>query len=198
MMYAATLDDNAGNGIITNYLGGPSNPFEFGAGMINPEGAAQPGLVYDITPADYELFLCTVYPLNQANIASLTGNPAPCSAPARRILDLNYPTISVPNLIGRESVLRTLTNVGPAAAVNYTVVVVNPQGVNLTVTPSLLSFQSIGQQLSFTVDLAVEDGIDPDGQAYSFGSVQWLDSVHSVRSVVAVRPSKLAIVRPLR
>ncbi|MCI53678.1 cucumisin-like, partial [Trifolium medium] len=36
----------------------PEAEFAYGAGLINPVKAANPGLVYDISEADYAEFLC--------------------------------------------------------------------------------------------------------------------------------------------
>ncbi|VAI20216.1 unnamed protein product [Triticum turgidum subsp. durum] len=109
-----------------------ANPFDYGGGHVDPNRAAHPGLVYDMRPSDYVRFLCSMGYNNSA------------------ILNLNVPSITIPELRGKLSVSRTVTNVGPVTS-KYRARVEAPPGVNVTVNPSLLTFNSTVNRLTFKV-----------------------------------------------
>ncbi|XBI14494.1 hypothetical protein VPH35_057072 [Triticum aestivum] len=80
-----------------------ADPFDYGGGNINPDGAADPGLVYDIDPRDYNRFFgCTI--VRRTNVS--------CDATALPAYHLNLPSIAVPELRRPITVWRTVTNVG--------------------------------------------------------------------------------------
>ncbi|KAJ4973262.1 hypothetical protein NE237_006436 [Protea cynaroides] len=60
----------------------------------------------------------------------------------------------VPNLWEKFSVTRTVTNVGKPRSI-YKAVVSSPPGINVTVAPKYLVFNSYGQQITFTVNFKV-------------------------------------------
>ncbi|KAF7067377.1 hypothetical protein CFC21_073283 [Triticum aestivum] len=151
-----------------------ADPFDFGGGNIDPDRAADPGLVYDVDAGDYIKFVnCTQHgswlddcELNQRN--------------------LNLPSIAVPNLKDYVTVRRTVMNVGPLEA-TYRVEVEAPAGVAVSVEPSVINFtrgasRSITFVVAFTARQRVQGG-------YVFGSLIWRSngSAHSVRIPVAVR-----------
>jgi subtilisin family serine protease len=86
----------------------PADPFDFGAGHVAPNGAADPGLVYPVTFDDYRAFLRSQ---GLCNLCFGT-TPAPVIAPT----DLNVPSVTIRALAGTKSVTRRVKNVGPAAA----------------------------------------------------------------------------------
>ncbi|XVF73317.1 hypothetical protein PTKIN_Ptkin12aG0191900 [Pterospermum kingtungense] len=75
---------------------------------------------------------------------------------------------------------RTVTNVG-APKSTYKVLVEEPKGVSMTVNPKILTFQKLGEKLSYTVSFI---GTKPRA-ASSFGSLVWLSGKYSVRSPIA-------------
>lgn len=107
----------------------------------------------------------------------------PPSIPPR--FNLNYPSISLVSLVARETVARSLTNVGPLGAVTYTVAVSSPSGVLVTVDPPALQFQTVGQTLPFTIVFEVQVPSD----VVAFGTLQWSDGVHFVTSPIVVKTS---------
>ena len=151
-----------------------ADPFDFGGGHINPDKAADPGLVYDVDAGEYtKFFNCTLGPKDD------------CESYSGRIYQLNLPSIAVPGLKDTVTVLRTVTNVGPADA-TYRAVVEAPAGVDVSVEPTVIKFGGGGSKratfrVTFTARQRVQGG-------YTFGSLTWLGGGnHSVRIPVAVR-----------
>ena len=151
-----------------------ADPFDFGGGHMDPDRAADPGLVYDIDAREYtKFFNCT--------LASFDD----CQRYMGQLYQLNLPSIVVPDLEDSVVVRRTVTNVGPAEA-TYRAAVEAPAGVAVSVEPSVISFTRGGKgsstfEMTFTARQRVQGG-------YTFGSLTWSDgSTHSVRLPVAVR-----------
>nr|GMD39577.1 subtilisin-like protease SBT4.15 [Ipomoea batatas] len=169
----------------------------YGAGMIDPTAATNPGLVFDIDEAAYISFLCKIGYNSSNLLQQITGNTAKdCS----RILypngedGLNYPTINLnfntisntnPKIVGVFH--RTVTNVGEASAL-YKATVEAPKGLSIEVSPNVLSFNNKNEKKSFQVSLT---GNYPNEEAmYLSGSIIWSDSIHNVRIPVLVsRPA---------
>ncbi|KAJ1297909.1 hypothetical protein BS78_01G414200 [Paspalum vaginatum] len=80
---------------------------EAGAGQITPEVATNPGLVYDLNPADYAAFLCGVFgPQDQLEDVLGDLNLNCTTLPRMRDVNINYPSIVVP---ANTTVRRTIT-----------------------------------------------------------------------------------------
>ncbi|GJN19536.1 hypothetical protein PR202_gb06821 [Eleusine coracana subsp. coracana] len=150
-----------------------ADPFDFGGGHINPDKAANPGLVYDIDTKEYtKFFNCTLGP--QDHCEDYTG----------KLYQLNLPSIAVPDLKGSVTVQRTVTNVGPVDA-TYRAVVEVPAGVDMIVEPSEITFDGASKTATFRVTFRAKQRVQG---GYTFGSLTWLDGDnHSVRIPVAVR-----------
>uniref|UniRef100_A0ACD5Z680 Uncharacterized protein n=1 Tax=Avena sativa TaxID=4498 RepID=A0ACD5Z680_AVESA len=149
----------------------PADPFDFGGGHMNPGRAVDPGLVYDMDPKEYNKFFnCTLGLLDGCESYQL---------------NLNLPSIAVPDLKNRVIVWHTITNVGPVEA-SYTSVDEAPAGVALSVEPSIISFttggsRSVTFKLTFMAKQRVQGG-------YTFGSLTWSDQKsYSVRIPIVVR-----------
>ncbi|XP_044349601.1 subtilisin-like protease SBT5.3 [Triticum aestivum] len=183
-------------GQIRDETGAATTPFSYGSGHVNPVQALDPGLVYDTTPYDYANFLCSMRPTQTQNLLPLSiplllpllvganANPFQCSIGAYRPENLNYPSISAACLSGSgtTTVKRRVRNVGAGPWLQYKVTVVQPTaGVRITVQPSTLSFGKINEE-EFTVKLEVYDTAPAAG--YVFGSIEWSDGKHRVRSPV--------------
>ncbi|KAL5733136.1 hypothetical protein ACOSQ2_032828 [Xanthoceras sorbifolium] len=163
----------------------PEAEFGYGSGHINPLKAVNPGLVYDAGPIDYIRFLC-----GQAYSTTLlrlvTGDNSTCDAtPDATVWDLNYPSFAVSTFPSETNFSRTfmrvVTNVGSPVSTYRASVMTVPAGLRIQPNPSVLSFTSLGQQLSFT--LTVEGTVvDPIVSA----SLVWDDGVHQVRSPIVV------------
>jgi hypothetical protein len=151
-----------------------ADPFDFGGGHINPDKAADPGLVYDVNPGEYtKFFNCTLGPKDD------------CESYKGKLYQLNLPSITVPDLKNSVTVSRTVTNVGPVEA-TYRAMVEAPAGVDVTMEPSVIKFHGGGgNKATFRVTLTARQRVQG---GYTFGSLTWLDgSEHSVRIPVAVR-----------
>nr|XP_048325448.1 cucumisin-like isoform X2 [Ziziphus jujuba var. spinosa] len=163
----------------------PEAEFAYGAGLINPVKAPYPGLVYDADELDYVKFLCGEGYSNDEILQSITGNDKlKCSkGSSRSATDLNYPSFALSTLPSQSITHvfhRTVTNVGSANS-KYKAKVVAPQGINVIVSPSVLSFTSIGQKLSFSVELKGKiDGI------IASASLVWDDGTFQARSPIVV------------
>ncbi len=162
----------------------PADPFDMGAGHLNPNPAVDPGLVYDAGFIDYLGFLCGNNPANidqeTCNLLIFLGVPTDPS-------DLNYPSIGIAELAGCQTVTRTVTNVGSPGT--YNVSVDAPPGINVAVSPSTLTLvrgESATYNVTFTtLPCAIMDD-------WTFGSLTWNDGSHNVRSPIAVRPIAVA------
>ncbi|KAJ1389148.1 Peptidase S8/S53 domain [Sesbania bispinosa] len=158
--------------------------FGYGAGLIDPSKAVNPGLVYDADESDYVRFLCGQgYSLK--NLQLITGDNSTCSETTYGTArDLNYPSfalqasLSMPNVSG--SFKRTVTNVGSAKS-TYKAVVTAPQGLRIQVNPSVLSFTSLGQKQTFV--LSIDGAID---RPIVSASLVWDDGKFQVRSPIVV------------
>jgi subtilisin family serine protease len=160
----------------------PADPFDFGAGHVVPNGAANPGLVYPVSFDDYRAFL-----RSQGLCTLCFGTTA---APVMAPTDLNVPSVTIRALAGTKTVTRKVRNVGSAGT--YRPTVAAPAGIDVTVTPNRLDLAAGANatyQISFTANSeAVFDN-------YSFGSLTWSDrNGHNVRIPLVIRP--VAITAP--
>ncbi|KAH6832834.1 hypothetical protein C2S53_006081 [Perilla frutescens var. hirtella] len=156
--------------------------FDYGGGLVNPNEARNPGLVYDIATQDYINYLCAMG-YAQKDINQLAGTKKSCPKSGLTVLDLNLPSVTVPNLKGSVTVTRTVTNVGSPNS-DYEAVVVAPFGTTVKVNPSRLVFSSHVKKLSFTVTIT---GLHKTNTEYYFGSLIWTDKIHQVRIPISVK-----------
>ncbi|KAD0494643.1 hypothetical protein E3N88_44184 [Mikania micrantha] len=158
-----------------------ASPFSRGAGHIDPNRAANPGLVYDLTANDYLDFLCT-RGYNKTMIQKFSDEPYQCPE-NNSILDFNYPSITVHKLNGTVTVSRRLTNVGPNGS--YTVDVKRPAGISVEVKPQILSFGKKGEVQKFELTMRA-DGTRVI-KDYVFGELTWSNGKHHhVKSPIVV------------
>jgi hypothetical protein len=177
---ATRIPDNKEEAVLDS-----ATPFAYGAGHVQPNHAADPGLIYDLTVNDYLNFLCA-RGASQKLIRRFSGGAYACPN-SFRLTDFNYPSISVPNLPARSvTVTRTVTNVG-SPNTSYVVRVNEPAGVLVSVNPKILTFKAVGEKKTFKATLM------PNGTStimdYVFGELVWSDGKHHVRSPIAVRSS---------
>ncbi|CAL9105562.1 unnamed protein product [Musa acuminata var. zebrina] len=162
-----------------------ADAFDYGGGHIDPNKAADPGLVYDIHPDDY----CNYFPCTNRAL-SLPSDDVPglgtSGVDNKRMYDLNLPSISIPDLKETPvTVGRTVTNVGDKKS-KYKAVVRSPPGVNMVVEPSVLEFKASTQKLPFKVTFRSLHKVQG---GFTFGSLTWVDDggKHTVRIPIAVR-----------
>src|SRR5688572_7377061 len=106
----------------------PADPFDMGSGHITPNSAVDPGLVYDAGLFEYAAFTCgmNLGVFSPGSCTFLAGLGIPFDPS-----DLNLASIGIAELAGSQTVVRTVTNVGPAAT--YTVSVDAPPGIDVLV-----------------------------------------------------------------
>jgi len=152
------------------------DPFSQGAGFVNPNGAADPGLVYPTTATEYRRYLVGLgvhfAPPNDT-LTAISGS------------DLNQASIAVGKLAGVQTVTRRVKNVGAAAT--YTASASVP-GFDVTVSPSSVTLAP-GEEKTFTVDFTRTDAALGE---WAIGSLTWSDGTHHVRSPIAVKPVAVA------
>ncbi|KAF2317334.1 hypothetical protein GH714_020300 [Hevea brasiliensis] len=150
LMTTAYTVDNTNSLIPDAATGISSNPWAYGSGHVNPKKALSPGLVYDISTEDYKIFV--FIELSSQNYPGNSNeNSNPCSKAFSDPGELNYPSFSV--LFGNKTVVqytRELTNV-EAAKSTYKVKVIRPSNVAVTVKPTELVFNNIGEKKKYTV-----------------------------------------------
>jgi subtilisin family serine protease len=179
LMTTAGQTDNSGGAL--QRAGVAATPHDYGAGHIQPALAFDPGLVYDSGPADWIRFGCAIGQLQLVSdwcTGLAAGDPS----------DLNYPSISIGDLPGRQTVTRTVTNASNRASV-YAAKVSAPTGYTVQVRPSVLALAP-GRSATFTVQVTRTNAAYG---TWSFGAMTWTDlRGHAVRSPIAVRAVALA------
>ncbi|MBA0691198.1 hypothetical protein Goari_008839, partial [Gossypium aridum] len=192
LMTTAYTLDNSGSTIKDLATGEESSPFVHGAGHVDPNRALNPGLVYDIDNDDYIAFLCSIgYDSNRIAVfvRGPTGSDI-CEGKLATPGDLNYPSFSVVFYSNDHVVKykRTVKNVGTSVDVVYTAKVNAPAGVEINVSPSKLEFSGENKTLSYEITFASDGlGLHAVDSLQAFGSIEWSDGVHLVRSPIAVR-----------
>ncbi|XP_058737533.1 subtilisin-like protease Glyma18g48580 [Vicia villosa] len=182
IMTTATTQDNTNKPIQDAFDKKLATPFSYGSGHVQPNPATDPGLVYDLGIKDYLNFLCA-YGYDQQLISALNFNGTFTCSGSHSITDLNYPSITLPNLgLYVVNVTRTVTNVGSPST--YSAKVQLP-GYKIAVVPNSLTFKKIGEKKTFHV-IVQATNVTPRGK-YQFGDLQWTDGKHIVRSPITVK-----------
>ncbi|MCE4553706.1 S8 family serine peptidase [Roseateles cellulosilyticus] len=170
----STLDDG---------LPSPQNgllPWAQGAGHVDPQKAADPGLVYNAGKNDWVKYQCKV---NKAAVQP--ASDCTTIGTLDETYNLNLPSITVGSVTGSVVVQRSVTNVGASSA-TYSAAVKSPPGFTTSVSPTSLTLAP-GETKTFTVSLT------PAGAAegvWQFGQLVWNDGVHAVRSPIQARAGK--------
>lgn len=186
LMTTADVTDHYGKPIMDGNL--PADYFAMGSGHINAGKAVDPGLVYDIRPADYITHLCSLgYTRSDIFIISRRNISCKEMLQKSRGFSLNYPSISA-IFKGSETVKvidRRVTNVGRPNSI-YSLEIRAPKGVRIVVKPKRLVFRSINQTLGYRVYVIATKGAKPVSSAQ--GELQWVHSrrLYKVRSPITV------------
>jgi hypothetical protein len=150
-----------------------NDPFAQGAGFVNPNGAADPGLVYPTTANEYRGYLITL---------GVQFAPPLNALPPITASNLNEASIGIGKLAGVETVTRKVKNVGAKAA-TYTASA-TVAGFNTVVSPDHFTLAPGGEQ-TFTVTFTRTTATLNNWVA---GSLTWTDGTHRVRSPIALQP----------
>ncbi|HEY4080011.1 MAG TPA: S8 family serine peptidase [Burkholderiaceae bacterium] len=146
-------------------------PWSQGAGFINPNKAVDPGLVYDMTKADFVKYQC----LTQKALVS--ASDCTTYGTLDNTYNLNLPSITLGAMTGATVVTRRVTNVGATAA-TYTATASVPT-MTVAVSPSSFTLQP-GATQQFTV--TVTPTASTTKFTWNYGSLVWSDGTHTVRS----------------
>ncbi|RCV13711.1 hypothetical protein SETIT_2G367500v2 [Setaria italica] len=153
MTTAATLDSH-GQAIADNShtSSGVATPMAAGAGHVRPQLALDPGLVYDAEEQDYVDFLCTLN-YTAAQISMFVPGFTGCTRTLRGgAAGLNYPSFVVDLSNGNDvRVLKRIVTKVSKGPETYTVRVVAPDQVAVTVTPRTLRFDKQNEKKRYKV-----------------------------------------------
>jgi subtilisin family serine protease len=184
MMTTAAQTDNQGLPIARVDLGADATPLVMGAGHVRPGSSFDPGLVYDSGPLEWLQYTCGIglsLTLGDgSSVCESTGSIDPSN--------LNYPSIAIGDLTGKQTVTRFVSNTTNQASV-YVAKVQAPPGVTVKVTPTVMTVLP-RRSASYTVEFS-RSGAAFD--QYAFGALTWSDlRGHAVRSPIAVQPQAIA------
>ncbi|MBA0708128.1 hypothetical protein Golax_020113, partial [Gossypium laxum] len=187
IMTTAYTRDASHDSILAGGSMAGSTPFDMGAGHINPLKAMDPGLIYDMKTSDYILFLCNMG-YTQERIERIVlpspGVDTNCKNMHGPNANINYPSISVPNLRSPITIKRTVRNVGCGKKTTvYFGVAKEPDGVEVVIWPRVLIFSPSKQEISYYITLKP---LKKSEGRYDFGEIVWSDGFHHVRSPLVV------------
>jgi subtilisin family serine protease len=158
--------------------------FRQGAGHVQPNSAADPGLVYDADFLDWLAFLC----------GTTTGvNPNTCTALAGLGYsfdpsDLNVASIAIGDLPGAQTVTRKVTNVSSGTH-TYNATNTGMTGFNVSIEPATLTLAP-GETGTFQVTFT---NVSAALNTYTGGQLTWSHGPHTVRIPMVVRPVVLGV-----
>ncbi|NCF73019.1 MAG: S8 family serine peptidase [Gammaproteobacteria bacterium] len=149
-----------------------ADPFAQGAGHVDPNSAADPGLVYDHGFTDWLGFLCGTGQLQDWYCPALSIDPS----------DLNLASVSIGALAGAQTVTRTVTSVSDSTE-SYAFSA-NVPGIEVVADPASFTIAP-GQSVSFSLTFT---NVSAPVDTYATGFVYWTSASHTVRSPALVRP----------
>jgi subtilisin family serine protease len=162
-----------------------ADPFDMGAGHINPGGRwrrgsiTEPGLVYDAGLFEYAAFTCGMEwgVFSPGSCAFLESIGVPTNP-----VDLNLPSIGVSEVAGSQTVTRTVTSIASGTQ-TFKAKVSAPPGYSVTVTPNQLT---LNPGDSATFEVTITNNSAPVGE-WRFGSLSWKGGDYKVYSPIAVK-----------
>ncbi|XP_042428646.1 cucumisin [Zingiber officinale] len=153
----------------------------YGAGLLNPVKAVDPGLVYDAGASDYVQMLCNSG-YNKTAMLIITGDAGSCSNGTNGTArDLNYPTMALHVKHDKTFAVKKFSSIGGVS--KYKATVSADPKLNVVVNPSVLEFTELNEKRQFTV--SVSGGPFPKNSTAP-ATVIWSDGKHQVRSVMVV------------
>ncbi|TKW35517.1 hypothetical protein SEVIR_2G378200v4 [Setaria viridis] len=190
LMTTATMLDSHGRPITDNARpGGSTTPMAAGAGLVRPQLALYPGLVYDAVEQDYVDFFCTMN-YTTAQIRMFVPDFSGCTRTLPGgVGDLNYPSFVVDFSNGTDVrvLTRNVTRVSEGPEIYTVRVVVPDELVAVTVTPATLEFGELNETKSYKVVFQSKNssaGAHGAGSKMQFGHIVWENDAHRVRSPV--------------
>ncbi|WP_051063204.1 S8 family serine peptidase [Ilumatobacter nonamiensis] len=166
----------------------PADPFDMGAGHVDPSGKAakkgslfNPGLVYDAGLFDYFAFLCGTDDSVFIDPASTCGQ-LEGAGESTAATDLNLASIGAGAIVGSITVQRTVTSVADTTR-TFRPQIEAPPGFEVGVSTNRLRLAP-GQSATF--DVTITNVSAPIGD-WAFGSLTWKSGSFEVRSPIAAR-----------
>ncbi len=185
MLRSALMTSAYVDGVVKSDGETPADPFDVGAGHVQPNRAVDPGLVYTAGLLDYAAFSCgqPVSAFGPADCATLADGGY--SFDAR---DLNLPSIGDAWFVGSTTLPRRVRGVGEMRT--WTAEVDAPPGVQVEVSPDRLTLAD-GDEADYSVRF-ITDG-SPELDRWLFGSLSWRADDVTARSPVALLPRALGV-----
>jgi hypothetical protein len=160
-----------------------ADPFAQGAGHVDPNSAADPGLVFNHGWNEWLAFLCGTTSAVGSGTCGVLESLGYSLDPS----DLNVASVAIGALAGVQTVTRTVTNVSNVP--EYYEFGDSVAGVDVTADPPNFTLNPGASQ---TVELTLANN-DAPINTYATGSVAWTgDEGHVVRIPVAVTPVAIA------
>jgi len=153
----SALETTAKTSVVKEDLTTPADPYDFGGGRIDLTKAGDPGLTFDVSAAQFH--------------AAAADN-------VRKGVDLNLPSINIPELGGAITTYRVAKNV-TTQRMTYHVSATAPAGATITVTPSRFTV-SPGQTVKLKIE--INAGRLLIGDTHYFGQIT-LDQVSGSRDL---------------
>lgn len=189
MMTTASVRDNTKSPIgDLGFRGRAASPLDMGSGHVDPNRAADPGLIYDAGREDYIDLMCALNFTGKQIQTVVRSSSYSCENAS---LHLNYPSFIAffpvyndnHGAIEAKEFRRTVTNVGDRRSV-YTAKVTAEGGLNVAVSPETLEFSEKNEKKSYVV--RVEDPRLVKNDSVIYGSLIWVQSngKHLVRSPI--------------
>ncbi|QDO90097.1 S8 family serine peptidase [Ornithinimicrobium ciconiae] len=172
MTTARDVDDN---GDPIERLGVEATPLNYGAGEVQPAPSYNPGLVYDAGWDEWTAYACSIGQLG-----------APCPETPVDPSDLNYPSISIGDLAGQQTVTRTVTDVTGEGG-TWDITVDEPAGISVD-APASITVEA-GGTASFEVAFTVTSA---EPEAWNFGQLRLSNGDITVESPIALRALAIA------
>ncbi|ACV05620.1 cell wall-binding repeat-containing protein [Kytococcus sedentarius] len=155
-----------------------NDPFATGAGFVEPRRMLSPGLVYDAGEQDWWDFLAG---------QGVTRGGKPVSENPIDASDLNQASIALGQLLGQQTITRTITNTTDATA-TWTGTIAGLEGVKATLSQSTVTLdpgESADVEITFVDETLAKD-------AWTKGTLTWTAAgQNDVRSPIAVRAGDL-------
>jgi hypothetical protein len=157
--------------------------FRQGAGHVDPNKAASPGLVYDSNANDWLAFLCgTTKAIIPGVCKDLVDRGYSTDAS-----DMNVASIAIGDLAGSQTITRRVTNVDSTPS-TYHASVTGVPGFDVKVTPNKLQLKP-GETKEFKVTISTTSA---EVGKYAGGYLNWKFGNRNVRSPIVVKPVALA------
>ncbi|KAI3460196.1 hypothetical protein Pfo_016859 [Paulownia fortunei] len=163
-----------------------ATPLGIGSGLVDPNRALDPGLIYDASPQDLVNLVCSMN-FTREQTQTIIRSSYNCSSPSS---DLNYPSfVAFFNFAERGMILtrkfqRTVTNVGDGAA-TYKAKLEIPENTTIRIRPQTLIFQKKYEKQSYFLTIRYRADIETQ---HRHGSLAWIEQTgkHTVRSPIMV------------